>query len=93
MAKGKKTGGREKGTPNKLTNELRERVTNFLNSNWSLVESDFQKLEPKERLVFYEKLMSYGLPKLQSVGLETPENLFEPKFPEWLLNTPEGSTA
>jgi len=69
MAKGKKTGGRIKGTPNEVTKELRERVSSFLSDNWSLIESDFKQLEPKDRLIFYERLMSYGLPKLNSVDI------------------------
>lgn len=83
MARGRKTGGRQKGTPNEVTKDLRERVSNFLTDNWSLIESDFKKLEPKERLVFYEKLLSYGLPKLQSVGLSTHDSILKPKLPEW----------
>ena len=84
MAKGKKTGGRTKGTPNEITKELRERVSTFLSNNWSLMESDFQQLEPKDRLMFYEKIMSYGLPKLQSVGVVTNESENKKIFPTWL---------
>lgn len=69
MAKGEKTGGREKGTPNKLTSELRERINNFLNINWNNLQSDFESLDPKEKLMFYERLLQYGLPKLQSTEL------------------------
>ena len=71
MAQGRKTGGRQKGTPNEITKELRERVTTFLSDNWSLIESDFEKLTPKDRLIFYERLLSYGLPKLGSFDLTT----------------------
>ncbi len=66
-----KKGGREKGTPNELTKELREMVSTFLTDNWSLIESDFQKLQPKDRLMFYERLLSYSLPKLNSFDLST----------------------
>ena len=88
MAKGKKTGGRKKGTPNEVTKDLRERVSNFLTDNWSLIESDFKKLEPKERLIFYERLMSYGLPKLQSVGIAV-ESKKELNLPSWMRSAPE----
>ena len=66
---GKKFGGRVAGTPNKLTSELRERINGFLNDNWNNLQSDFERLEPKEKLMFYEKLLQYGLPKLQSTEL------------------------
>ena len=69
MAKGHKTGGREKGTPNKITADLRERIHDFLSENWQFIQDDFKKLDPKDRLFFYEKLLQYGLPKLQSTEL------------------------
>jgi hypothetical protein len=67
MAKGFKTGGREKNTPNMLTKELREKISDFLNKNWEQVEKDFQVLEPDKRLMFFEKLIQYTLPRLQSI--------------------------
>ncbi len=89
MAKGKKTGGRSKGTPNEVTKDMRERISNFLSDNWSLIESDFKKLEPKERLMFYEKLMSYGLPKLQSIGIASVVGEKELSLPSWMRSEPE----
>jgi len=89
MAKGKKTGGRKKGTPNEVTQELRERVLFFLSDNWSLIQSDFKKLEPKDRFIFYERLMSYGLPKLQSVGIANIGNEKELNLPSWFKSAPE----
>lgn len=61
--KGKKTGGRKVGTPNATTKELRERINTFLDDNWHLIQSDFEALQPRERLNFYERLMSYRLHK------------------------------
>ncbi len=66
-----KTGGRIAGTPNKVTGTMRTNINNFLAENWEQVQADFKALEPKERLIFYERLMSYGLPKLQSTTLST----------------------
>ncbi len=69
MATGIKTGGRSLGTPNKLTKELRERISDFLNDNWEQVEKDFKVLEPEKRVLIFEKLLSYTLPKMQSVQM------------------------
>lgn len=63
--------GRKFGTPNKITSSMRHNINNFLAENWEQVQADFKALEPKERLIFYEKLLSYGLPKLQSTTLTT----------------------
>jgi len=69
MAKREKTGGREKGTPNKLTSDLRQKINDFLDDNWSSLQKDFNNLDPKDKLIFFEKLLQYGLPKLQSTEL------------------------
>lgn len=68
--KGEKTGGREKGTPNKITAQLREMISDFLTENFETVQQDFKELKPFERAKVYSDLLQYGLPKLQSVSLE-----------------------
>jgi len=60
--------GRPKGSGNKVTTDLRQAIADFLNDNWEKIQSDFDKLEPKDRLSFIEKLLQYNLPKLQSVS-------------------------
>ena len=64
--------GRPKGTPNKVTIDLRTRIADFLADRWDTIESDFDQLEPKDRLQFFEKLLQYSLPKAQPV-IEKPE--------------------
>jgi hypothetical protein len=63
--------GRTKGTLNKVTKHLRESITSFLENNFERIESDFELLPPKDRVKFYCDLLQYGLPKLQTVQLET----------------------
>jgi len=67
--------GRPNGTPNKATGSIRQRINAFLSDNWEQMEKDFEALEPKDRLLFYEKLMQYGVPKLQSTSLSTNYDL------------------
>lgn len=67
MAKGKKTGGREQGTPNKVTKELRNIINDFLNEKIEQVQKDFEILEPKDRVKIYIELLQYSLPKYQSI--------------------------
>lgn len=69
MIKRNKTGGRQSGTPNKITANLRQKINDFLNSNWENLQNDFDKLEPKEKLMFYDKLLQYVVPRLQSTQL------------------------
>ena len=64
-----KVGGRAKGVPNKLTLELRERIKLFLEDNFSLVERDFQTLEPEKRIALFERYLKFVLPQLQSAEI------------------------
>jgi len=62
--------GRPRGTTNKDTRELRERIKSFLDENWVSVENDMKTLEPRERVQMYERLLKYCLPTLQSSKAE-----------------------
>ncbi len=50
MAKGIKTGGREQGTPNKLTTELRAVLKDLLHRELAALPENLEKLETKDRL-------------------------------------------
>ncbi len=62
--------GRPQGSINKDTKELRELLTGFIAKNWIGLQTDYEKLEPKDRLQFFEKVLQYTLPKMQSVNSE-----------------------
>lgn len=59
--------GRPKGTPNKVTTELKTWVQKLIDNNRSQLEKDLKQLEPKDRWAVIERLMSYTLPKMSSV--------------------------
>ncbi len=61
--------GRPKGAPNKMTADLRSRISDFLNQNWDQIENDFKGLPPEKRVLIFEKLLQYSLPKLQTTEL------------------------
>ena len=62
-----KTGGRAKGTPNKVTTDLRTWINDLLDSNRRQIAKDIKQLEPQQRVMIFEKLLSYAVPKMQSV--------------------------
>jgi len=67
MTKGRKpgtpkTGGRRKGSQNRITASLKAAISDFLNQNWDSISTDWQSLEPLQRLAFYERLIKYVLP-------------------------------
>lgn len=62
---GKKYGGREAGTPNRLTKELRAALKNILHQEIELLPEHFEKLDPKDRLELLVKLLPFALPKVE----------------------------
>ena len=68
MAKGHKTGGRQKGTPNKLTKELRSLLKDILYDELVNIEDRLNDLETKERIELVIKLMPFVFPKVSMVS-------------------------
>lgn len=65
-----KTGGRKKGTPNKITKDLRGWLAELINSNRATIKRDLRQLDSEKRLVILEKLMQYVVPKQQAIKTE-----------------------
>ena len=63
--------GRPVGATNKSTNKLRDWITEFLEENKDRIQEDWLLLEPKDRIVLFEKLLKYSLPTLQATTLST----------------------
>mgnify|MGYP000011479080 FL=1 len=72
---GKKFGGRKKGTPNKMTKELRSTLKDVLFREIEEIEDRLDLLDPKDRLELLIKLMPYALPKVTSISHKTNEPL------------------
>lgn len=58
-----KTGGRTKGTPNRISGTLKEWISSVIDKNRMQFEADIGELEPKDRVLLIEKLMQYIVPK------------------------------
>src|SRR6185312_523370 len=63
--------GKPKGTANKTTTDLRQWINNFIEGQREQIQSDWKKLEPKDRIILFEKLLKYSLPTLQATSLTT----------------------
>lgn len=68
-----KTGGRKKGTPNRITKDVRVWLVDLVSKNRRQLERDLQELEPKDRVMMLEKLMQYVIPKKQAIRAEISE--------------------
>lgn len=81
MAKGKKTGGRVKGTPNKLTSVAKEMMSEWLRKHNEvpsgaiepLIMSDFAALAPSERVKVSLEFIKIITPK--NINIDTNENV------------------
>lgn len=76
LMKGRKTGGRTAGTPNKVTALNKAIISNLLEEYQTsgLMTQDWLLLEPKDRLTIAEKLLQYVVPKIQSVAVDISDN-------------------
>jgi len=69
--------GKPVGAKNKIGEQLRQMISDFLNENFETIQQDFSTLKPIERAKIYCELLQYGLPKLQSVGIDIEQTSFQ----------------
>ncbi len=81
-----KTGGREPGTPNRITNEVKKPLADFIRGKMQpeALERLYQKLRPNEQANFLTKSWAYLMPRMEHHHLEV-ENITNDKAREILL--------
>ena len=72
---GIKHGGRKKGTPNRMTKELRSVLKDVMHQEIEIIQDHLDQLSPKERVELLIKLMPFVLPKTTSISHTTNEPL------------------
>jgi hypothetical protein len=65
--------GRPAGTPNKQNRQLRAVILEFLEGNFDQIKMDFEALQPGQRVKLYIDLLSYALPRLETVHVSESE--------------------
>jgi hypothetical protein len=63
MAHGFKTGGRQAGSLNRTSKEVREFLKTIFDSTKEDVLNDIKALRPRDRLQFFERVVSYLIAK------------------------------
>lgn len=63
-----KTGGRKKGTPNRISGTVKEWIASIIDKNRNKFEGDLSLLEPGERVRVISNLLQYVTPKMQSMS-------------------------
>ena len=74
---GKKFGGRTKGTPNKVTAEIRDKISVILQGTLDTI--DISRFSKMEKIKLIQVLCQYIVPKLQSS--------------DYQIGTPDGESA
>jgi len=74
--------GRPKGRPNKITAEMKDKIQLFIESNFEQIQSDFMMMEPKDRLIIFERLLKYVIPT------KVENEVYQPieKIPDIIIN-------
>ena len=80
MAKGYKTGGRCKDTPNKLTQDIRESLILILNNEVEKLPNLINELPTKDRVFLLAKLLPLVIPKAITIDNNIDRNI--PLFPD-----------
>ncbi|MGN6297928.1 MAG: DUF5681 domain-containing protein [Ginsengibacter sp.] len=84
--------GKPKGANSERTNKLRSWVTAFIEKNTEQIEADWLRLDPKERIAMFEKLLKYTLPALQATSTNLKfEDLTEDQLDEIINKLKEGN--
>ena len=84
-----KTGnpnGRPRGTPNRVTTEMKTWLAGLIDKNRRQIEKDLKRLEPKDRLLILERLMQYTVPKMQAVTAQIDLNTLTDEQLNILIN-------
>jgi hypothetical protein len=70
MAPGRKTGGRQPGTPNKATRDVRAAIAEFASANVGRMGEWLTEIDdPAKRFDLYLRAIEYHIPKLQRTEL------------------------
>ena len=78
--------GRPAGSPNKVTSDLRAKISTIVAKQIDSMEEDLQSLEPMQRLQIVEKLISYCVPKLQAQSFEIDFQNFSEQQLDVIIN-------
>lgn len=65
--RGRIAGGRKKGTPNKVSRERRELISEFLDKEWDNFQQMYQRADEETKLKIYMEMIPYTTPKMASV--------------------------
>ena len=63
MPKGAKYGGRQRGTGNKISSELKEVLNEYCLNEFKYLNANIERLTLHERIILFTKVLPFVLPK------------------------------
>jgi uncharacterized cysteine cluster protein YcgN (CxxCxxCC family) len=66
--------GRPVGTKNKATDEIRTRISSFIDDTFDDVVKSFRKLDDRDKLQYWTKLLEYKISKVKESELSLSMN-------------------
>lgn len=82
--------GKPKGAENKVTKELRGKITSIVNGQIDKVQTDLELLEPKDRLNILLQLLKFCTPQLKAIEYEASAETNNP-FKPIIINVTDES--
>jgi len=82
-------GGRPKGAPNKVSSELKGWVSDLVDKNKKQFEKDLKAVPADKRLAIIEKLLSFCIPKQQSISIDAQISAEYAELEKLLETAPE----
>lgn len=82
-------GGRQKGTPNKVTTDIKSWLTEIVDKNRKQFEEDLESIMPDERVKVISGLLNYIIPKQQALSVEAQIETEYTKLRELLETAPD----
>lgn len=94
-----KTGGRQKGTPNKTTAAVKSYITDVINdymkpqtlrdSSKPNLQNDLEAMQPEERVRAMTQLAGYVIPKQQALSIDEQTQVEADALTQWLETAPD----
>lgn len=78
--------GKPPGAINRLSRDVRQTITDFLNENWPEVEQEFHKLKGRDKVNFFRDLLQYAIPKMQAVAVDMDFNRLTDEQLDMVIN-------
>jgi hypothetical protein len=69
--------GRKKGAVNKNTAEIKTLIQSFISHNTEDLQATYEALEPRDKAMFFEKMLKYIIPTQTKADVQISDNNLE----------------